>query len=117
MAKGIIKLQEEIHNRLLRLRSIDAILRRPQFERLWADSSEQEQQSLKAAIELLDKDAIITWMKEHTSLELAEKSLSDLKKIAYKLGITNYSRKGKLELMQDIREKEKQYGTQQGIHA
>jgi len=112
MAKGLIRIQEELHHRILKLRSIEAIIRRPQFERLWADSAPVDQGILEKHLADADKDAIIKWAKEHPSLELVEKPLVDLKKIAYNLGITNYSRKGKLELVQDIQEKEKQYGTQ-----
>jgi hypothetical protein len=117
MARGIIKLQEELHHRLLKLRSIEAIVRRPQFERLWADSTEDQQRQLKESIEKLDKVSIRKWMMEHPSLELVEKPLTELKKIAHRLGVSNYSRKGKLELVQDIQEKEKTYGTHQSVSA
>jgi len=88
------------------------MIRRPQFERLWGDSTSEEQAAFNTLLDSANKDGIIKWMKEHPSLELAEKPLSDLKKIAYKIGITNYSRKGKLELVNDIQEQEKLYGTQ-----
>ena len=117
MARGLIKLQEELHHHLLKLRSIEATIRQPQFERLWADSNETQQLVLRAYIKNADKDAVIRWSREHPSLQLGEKSLADLKKIAYRLGIKNYSRKGKIELIQDISKKEEQYGSQQGIHA
>lgn len=117
MAKGLIKLQEEFHHRLLKLRSIEAMIRRPQFERLWGDSDVNQQEELKKMMDAADKAGVSQWMKEHPSIELAEKPLADLKKIAYKLGITNYSRKGKLELVRDIQQQEKLYGTQQRIHA
>lgn len=109
MAHGLIKLQEELHHRLLKLRSIEALIRQPQFERLWDDSSEETQKELKGYIEKADKENVRKWMTEHPSLELAEKSLTVIKKIAARLGISNYSRKGKLELVQDIKEKEKVY--------
>lgn len=93
------------------------MIRRPQFERLWGDSTSEQQTQIKQYLSEANKDGVIKWMKEHPSLELPEKPLSDLKKIAYKLGISNYSRKGKMNLVRDIQEKEKQYGTQQSIHA
>ncbi len=93
------------------------MIRRTQFERLWGDSDESEKVQIQQYLFEANKDGVIQWMKEHPSLELEEKPLVDLKKIAYKLGILNYSRKGKLQLVRDIKEKEKQYGTQQGIHA
>jgi hypothetical protein len=117
MAKGLIKLQEEFHHRLLKLRSIEAMIRRPQFERLWGDSTPEDKIQLEQYLFEANKDGVIMWMKEHPSLELTEKPLVDLKKIAYKLGVKNISRKGKIELVRNIQEKEKQYGTQQRLHA
>jgi hypothetical protein len=117
MAKGLIKLQEEFHHRLLKLRSIEAMIRRPQFERLWGDSDECDKVQLQQYLFEANKDGVIRWMKDHPSLQLEEKPLVDLKKIAYKLGISNYSRKGKLQLVRDIKEKEDKYGTHQGLHA
>jgi len=93
------------------------MIRRPQFERLWGDSSDESKKQLQTHILAADKKAVVKWMREHPSLELAEKPLVDLKTIARRLGITNYSRKGKLELIRDIENKEKRYGSQQGIHA
>ena len=93
------------------------MLLRPQFERLWGDSDECQKIQLEQYMFEANKDAAIQWMREHPSLELAEKPLVELKKIAYKLGIKNLSRKGKVELVRNIQEKEKQYGLQQRIHA
>lgn len=112
MAKGLIKLQEELHHKVLKLRSIEAMIRRPEFERLWADSSNEHQEALKKLIDVADKDKVREWIRNHPSLDLAEKPLCDLQKIAYKLGIKNYSRLGKVDLVRAIRNKEEKYGTQ-----
>jgi hypothetical protein len=93
------------------------MIRRPQFERLWGDSDECGKVQLQQYLFEANKDGVIRWMKDHPSLQLEEKPLVDLKKIAYKLGISNYSRKGKLQLVRDIKEKEDKYGTHQGLHA
>jgi len=111
MAKGLIKLQEDLHNTILKLRSIEAIVGRPQFERLWDDSSPEQQAALMINIQNADKENVIIWERDHPSLELGEKSLTCLKRIACRLGLVNYSRKGKLELIRDIQEKEN-YGPQ-----
>lgn len=103
---GVIKLRESLHNKLLRLRSIEAMLERPGFNRLWEDSSSEQQSKLSAAVEAGDRDAVHVWMRDHPSLELGERSLTDLKRIARNLSILNYSRKGKLELIRDIKERE-----------
>lgn len=116
MAKGLIKIQEELHHRLLRLRSIEAMIRRPQFDRLWDASSEAEQKIFQKLIADADRSAIMLWIKDHPSLELAEKPLSLLKGIASRLGITNVTRKSKLELIRDIQQRETD-GAQQSINA
>ena len=93
------------------------MIRRPQFERLWSDSESEEKIQLEQYLFEANKDGVIKWMRDHPSLELAEKPLVELKRIAYRLGISNYSRKGKIELVKDIQQQEKQYGTQQSVDA
>ena len=93
------------------------MVRRPQFERLWADSTSEQQAELLSYVNTASRSKVRGWMRDHPSLALAEKPLCDLQKIAYKLGIKNYSRRGKLELVQAIKSKEDKYGTQQGIPA
>ncbi len=93
------------------------MIRRPQFERLWADSSEGEQACFRKLIAAANRDSARDWMREHPSLDLAEKKLCDLQEIGYKLGIKNYSRLSKLELVRAIRMKEEKYGTHQSISA
>ena len=117
MAKGMIRLQEELHWRILSLRSIETMIRRPEFERLWDDSSDEKKEELRKLIEDANRDKVKDWMTGHPSLDLTEKKLSDLQKIAYRLGVKNYSRLGKLELVKAIKTCEEQYGTQQSIPA
>lgn len=107
---GRIRIREEIHNRLLRLRSIDAMVARPGFNRLWEDSDEAQRASFHNLLDAIDRVSIQDWIRNHPSLELGERSLTDLKHIAQKLSIKNYSRKGKPELIRDIEEIEN--GTQ-----
>lgn len=93
------------------------MIRRPQFDRLWADSSDEDKARLMKFIEQANRDEVRVWIRTHPSLDLAEKPLCDLQKIAYKLGIKNYSRLGKLELVRAIKTKEEKYGTQQSLPA
>ena len=90
---------------------------RHQFQRLWNDSSAEEKDAFLLYLKAADKEGCRAWIQLHPSLDLTEKPLSQLKEIAAKLRIKNYSRKGKLELVRDIESKEKQYGSQQGVHA
>jgi len=111
MATGMIKLQEELHNKILNLRSIEAMIRRPQFERLWEDSSENDKEQLRCFIKDAKRRKVVTWIETHPSLELGEKKLTVLKNIATRLGIKNISRMGKVELVREIESREKN-GTQ-----
>jgi len=103
---GLISIREEIHNKLLRLRSIDAIVSRPCFTWLWEDSDEIQLAMFHNLLAAVDRDGIQEWMRDHPSLELGERSLTDLKYIAQRAGVKNYSRKGKPELIRDIQEME-----------
>jgi len=93
------------------------MIRRHQFERLWADSSLADKVTLQEHIDKCNKKKVAEWMRQHPSLELAEKQLVELKRIATKLGMKNISRMGKLELVRLIESKEKEYGNQQSLHA
>ena len=117
MARGLIRLQEELHYRILSLRSIETVVRRPDFERLWDDSSSEQKEELRKLIIDANRDGVRNWMDNHPSLDLMEKKLCDLQKIAYRLGIKNHTRLGKLPLVQAIKTREEKYGTQQSISA
>lgn len=107
---GLIRMQEEIHNKILKLRSIEAMISRPSFPRLWEDSPDDLKDDFQILLDNIDKEGILVWIRDHPSLELGERSLTDLKRIAQRLGIKNYSRKGKPELINDIEDREN--GTQ-----
>ena len=59
-----------------------------------------------------DKEAIHVWMRMHPSLDIGEKPLKDLYPLARKLGIKNYSRLSRLNLLVEIRHAEEVYGPQ-----
>jgi len=107
MARGLIKIQEELHHRLLKLRSIDALIHRPEFEALWNDSTVPEQAELVEFITQANREALYKWVREHPSLDVTQKSLPRLRAQARRLGLENFSRLGKIELIRNILEKEK----------
>lgn len=107
---GLIRLREGLHNRLLKLRSIEAMVAQPSFARLWNDSTEEMRTKLQVSIDTGDRQAVANWIKQHPSLELGERSLTELKRIARDLRIPNYSRLGKPQLIHQIQECES--GTQ-----
>jgi hypothetical protein len=106
---GILKLREEVHNRILKMRSLEALILRPQFERLWESSSEILRQEARVIISLGNREGLLAWIQSHPSLDLAERSTKELKEVARKLGISNWSRLSKLELLIAIQRKEENH--------
>lgn len=110
--KSLIAIQEELHNRILRARNVENLLIRPQFERLWSDSIDEEKKEVETYILDFNKDKLLKWMRTHPSIDLGEKPLRDLLPIAKQLHIKNYSRLSRIQLIQSIREMESSCGTQ-----
>jgi len=101
---GIHKIREKLHARILLLRSIEGTLSSIRFERLWSDSDKKQRKEVLDYLDAEDKEAIVTWLRNHPSLDVAELPLSRIKELAQKLRIRYYSRLGKLELIRAIRE-------------
>lgn len=103
---GLLQLLEEHHNRILLARSIEGIIIRPQFGRLWIASDEKQKQAARKIIEASDKPALLDWMKDHPSIDIGEKPIRDLYPIAKRLAIRNYSRLHREELIAAIKQAE-----------
>ncbi len=108
MSSGLIKMKEELHHKILILRSIETAINHPRFDSLWDDSSDSERKQFLEYLDVPNKIKIFDWIRNHPSLELEDKSLAELKEIAYKLNVINYSRLLKPDLIRSIR----QYGSQ-----
>ena len=104
--KGLVKLREEAHNRVLNYRTIENIILRPKFARLWLDSDEEEKKAVIALIESGDRKGLIKWIHEHPSLDLGEKPTVQLRKIGRKLGVKYYAQLSPSELIAAIIKKE-----------
>ena len=92
-------LQIEIHQKMLDLRNVEALLAQFNFEILWkAEKDESRQRLIKWAMEG-EKVLIEDWIKNHPSLDLGELSVNRLKAIAKKRHVTNYSRLNREELI------------------
>ena len=92
---GRIKLQEELRDKILILRSIELIVSSHKFERMWEHSSKK----LIGYIDKLDRDGLALFIKNHPSLERGERPIKSLKLEAQKCGIPNYSRMTKAEIL------------------
>ena len=109
-----MKLREEVHNKVLLLRSLEATILQPKFERLWTDSSKRQKDEVFEIIKAESKRRLNAWIRNHPSIDLGEKSLRQLRDIGCRLGVQNYSRLTKAELIKAIQDKEMDYGLQQG---
>jgi len=83
---------------------VETAINHPRFDSLWDDSSDTERQQFLEFMSIPDKVKIFDWIRNHPSLELEDKSLVELKEIAYKLNVLNYSRLLKPDLIRSIRD-------------
>lgn len=111
MLKGLTKLREEVHNRAITFRTIENIILRPQFTRLWIDSDESERIDIEGIVLRGDRKGVYEWIKNHPSIDLGEKPFRRLREIAKRLGIKNYARLDRLDLIVEIIDKEKEHGS------
>jgi len=104
--RGLTKLREEVHNRILTFRSVENIISKAKFIRLWHDSTEVEQE--KVLLLALDgnREAVMKWMREHPSLDLGDKTLTQLREVAKRLGVKYYAQLMHGELVAEIMKKE-----------
>ena len=107
---GLMKLREEVHNRAMTFRTIENILLRPMFVRLWIDSTDAEKKTVEEIIKQGDRNRLNKWMENHPSVDLGEKPFRNLRRIGQKLGIENYSRLDRAQLIAAIIQKEMNYG-------
>jgi hypothetical protein len=108
--KGLTKLREEVHNRAITFRTIENIILRPRFTRLWVDSTDSEREEIEDIIKRGDRKGVNDWIKNHPSIDLGEKPFKHLREIARRLAIKNYARLGRLDLLVEIIEKENEHG-------
>jgi hypothetical protein len=104
--KGLLRLKEEVHNRVLILRTIENIILRPKFARLWYDSSESEKEEVIKIIEESNRSKLYEWVRKHHSLDLGEKPVKQLRDIAKRSGIKYYAKLTHAQLIAEIIEKE-----------
>jgi len=99
---GLFKLKEEVHNRILKLRSIEGMLLSLRFDRLWTDSSDTDKAKVTVLIKKTDKKGVQKWIKDHVSIDLGEMSILKLRDIGKRLRVPNYSRLDKALLLAEI---------------
>ena len=95
----------DVHNKILSYRSIEHLINQPYFERLWQVSTGLSRILFRKMADKGDRLGCHNWIHNHPSLELGELSIRQLRKIAYEVGVKNYSRLSKYELIVGIQEK------------
>lgn len=101
---GIHKIREQLHAKILRLRSVEGVTSSILFERLWSDSNNRQREEVLEYIENGNRISILAWLRSHESLDIAEVPFSRLKELSRKYHIRNYSRLTKVELIRAIKE-------------
>jgi len=89
--------------------SIRSILKRvdsSQFEMLWNQSTEEQRKEVIALIYDGNRHGLRAWMGTHSALKAEDWGYNQLRDRAKKLGVCNYSRITRDELIQAIMEKE-----------
>ena len=108
--KGLVKLREEVHNRAMTFRTIENIVLRPMFTRLWIDSTSDERKIVEDIIKRGNRKQLNRWMRDHPSVNLGEKPFRNLRELGRKLGIKNYPRLDRPQLITAIIQRETSYG-------
>lgn len=88
----------------VKARNILAIVERPTFMTVWCSSSKEDQDAFLKAIETLDHNFIASWKKLRKK-ELCEQTITDLRQIAKRHRIINYSRKDKGALIRELQKR------------
>ncbi len=89
--------------------NVRAVLNRvdsAQFEILWKQSTQEQLEEVQKVIYTGDKEGLKKWMKTHSALKAEEWGYTRLRDRARALGVKNYSRITRDELIQEIMEKE-----------
>lgn len=87
-------------------RSIARLLDQTRTFELWVQSDNEQKEVLVLAIASRDREAVQTWVRHHPKRDYTQLTVRELYAKARELGIPNYSRKGTIELIQDIHDAE-----------
>lgn len=97
-----------VTNKVLILRSIERIVKRPQFEAIYAAATENEKQKVNKYIEDGNKEGLLDWLHNQKRKLLGELSVATLRRKASILGIPFYNKMPKSTLLSEITRREQQ---------
>lgn len=102
----ISEVRKEVHNALLKYRSIEGAINSLSFERLWGSSTDEQRNELLLHVRLGNRDNVIQWVDNHPARSYGEMGTKQLKDIAKSRHIANYSRLDKVELIMALEEQD-----------
>jgi hypothetical protein len=94
-------IQESVHRRINNLRNLDRLLCDERFLLLWSQATQEQREVIVKDIDNLNYEGVKRWLRSaEKPIEIM--SLLELKQKARTLGIYNWSRLGKEELIFEI---------------
>lgn len=93
-----------IYREILKLRSLHRIIEDPNFVNLVVQSDKKQQAYVYVCILCKDVDKLKDWIKNQPK-EIEDLPIRDLRSLARKMQIKNYSRKTKYQIAKEIRHK------------
>lgn len=88
------------------LRGIRSLVDSEEFEFLWNKSTKEQKDALKKSIKNGDRESVKRWIDFHPTRKAEHWSYKRLRDRARKLGVYNYSRKTRGQLIREIMEHE-----------
>jgi len=101
--KDLIDLREKLHDKILYYRKIETAIANPRFKYLWEEAPDGEQKTVSMFIMDGELFKLDDWIRNHPSYNIGEIGTRKLKNIARKLGIKNYCRMTRVELINNIK--------------
>jgi hypothetical protein len=96
------RLRGKVHRNILNLRSVEAVIYKDEFERLYEASTEEQKKEVEKIILDGGRIKLADWMLMHPDIDPGELSGNKVKELAKRLGIANYSRLGRATLVSMI---------------
>lgn len=96
------RMQGELRRLILNLRSVEAVIYKPMFKRLFDASTDKQKEEIKGYFLKGERYKVANWMLMHPDVELGELSANKLKELAKRSGVPGYSRLDRTELALEI---------------
>lgn len=99
----LCKLKARVHNAALEARSLSRIVDTEAFARAWDAANEKQREELWNYVVGIDKDNVDRWVKRVlSSVNLADKSIRELRDLARTAGVQYYNNLTKERLLEEL---------------